>query len=649
LKSRLRVAVATFVLLFVLPGIARADVLLTPSTGSPVTATGQGGVVKSADFNSDGLDDLAIASNQAATGGVYIRLANGDGTWSSKATVGAGAAVGEIAVGDLNGDEDPDLLVNFPDGSNPYTASGSFKTFLGNGDGTFIAGQSLTLPGNKVVAMLATGQAMKLADVNGDTKPDLWMALLGGQIGVTQGAGDGTFSTVGVISSFPGVQTEATEGFGTIATGDFNGDDQDDYVFGLVGRTPTGVSEEEDSGFYVMYGLGDSASFETPVHVSIASPYGPVAGLAVTDANGDGFDDLITQLVIGGTDSRIEIYRGSASGFTSFPTSIQSPSGTRLPMIAADFSVDDNLDIGWIEHPMLVGTTQPNNLKLALGSSSGTFSLQSDITDLNFSETQSSAAHATSGDFNGDGAPDLATSFRSTGCATQACGVSVLLNSPVVTPSPSSLDFGTVTQTATQPSLPLTVTNTGSAVTRINGAAGGSNINVTWNCGLIPAGGSCPMQVTLNANVIGTVNTTINIGAQGVDHMIEIPVTGTVVAPPTYKASLKLTGPKKVKAGKKFRITARTTNTGTGDLNGVTLKWKAAQGKATKAQGQLKLATIPRGKSLSSPITVAIPRKKLVKGKPVQITVTAIRQGKSVRTEKFSVKQEFGPQKADRR
>jgi len=161
------------------------------------------------------------------------------------------------------------------------------------------------------------------------------------------------------------------------------------------------------------------------------------------------------------------------------------------------------------------------------------------------------------------------------------------------------------------------------------------------------------LTVTFDHSTSGTWTGDVELTFEGASEPVHLTMTGTVtkpvVTPLTYKAGLKLSGPKKVKAGKKFKISARTTNTGTGELGGVTLKWKALQGRAARSQGQLKLATIATGKSLTKSINVAIPRKKLVKGKPVQVTVTLIRQSKTLRTEKFNVRQEFGPQKSDRR
>ena len=65
------------------------------------------------DFNRDGKMDLAVAgaANQAAPGAVSILLGNGDGSFQPAVNYFVGSGTYDVAVGDLNWDGKPDLVV----------------------------------------------------------------------------------------------------------------------------------------------------------------------------------------------------------------------------------------------------------------------------------------------------------------------------------------------------------------------------------------------------------------------------------------------------------------------------------------------------------------------------------------------------------
>ena len=58
-----------------------------------------------------GATDLAVTSGLSPVGVVPVLLGNGDGTFRSALTYGAGSAPASLAVGDLNGDGKPDLAI----------------------------------------------------------------------------------------------------------------------------------------------------------------------------------------------------------------------------------------------------------------------------------------------------------------------------------------------------------------------------------------------------------------------------------------------------------------------------------------------------------------------------------------------------------
>jgi hypothetical protein len=63
-----------------------------------------------ADFNHDGITDLAVANTYSYTGQIGILLGNGDGSFQAVHSYASGGA-SAVAVGNFNGDGFPDLAV----------------------------------------------------------------------------------------------------------------------------------------------------------------------------------------------------------------------------------------------------------------------------------------------------------------------------------------------------------------------------------------------------------------------------------------------------------------------------------------------------------------------------------------------------------
>ncbi len=161
-----------------------------------------------ADFNGDGIPDLAVTN--AADNTVSVLLGNGDGTFQAQRTYATGLFPRLITSGDFNRDGIVDLAVT---NENDDTVS----VLLGNGDGTFKAQVSYPVGSGP--------QGIAIADFNGDGFADLAVSnsCAGvqcqgvGTVGILLGNGDGTFQPQ---------QQYATGGIGPlgIAIADFNGD-----------------------------------------------------------------------------------------------------------------------------------------------------------------------------------------------------------------------------------------------------------------------------------------------------------------------------------------------------------------------------------------------------------------------------------------
>lgn len=124
--------------------------------------------VVAADVNGDGFPDLIVAncgsgSNCDNSGTAGVLLNNGDGTFQPAKTYSSGYA-SSVAVGDVNGDGRPDLVL--ADICEDEACDAGVNVLLGNGDGTFQAATSYSSGGRG-------SYSVAVVDVNGDHKPDI--------------------------------------------------------------------------------------------------------------------------------------------------------------------------------------------------------------------------------------------------------------------------------------------------------------------------------------------------------------------------------------------------------------------------------------------------------------------------------------------
>jgi len=327
----------------------------------------QASFVVTADFNQDGIPDLAAGG----VGKVSVYLGTGNGTFQPAWTISTSQAM-SLASGDFNGDGNPDLVMGWLSNSLPMVT-----IFAGRGDGTFGPGVDFSLgisAGTYYSANLAVG------DFNGDGRADVVIGTDSngrGVLAVLLGTGDGSF----LAPSFtPGFRNDLVE-LRSIAISDFNGDGIADLAIGDQ-HIPSG-------GIYLLLGRGDG-SFSIPV--SIKTGVAP-ASIATADFNGDGIVDLV---VANRGDNTVTLLPGKGDG--SFGPAVNlfvalSPSS----VIVADFDGDGNQD--------LAIATRVGVARLT-GHGDGAFE-----DPVYFGPMASGIAAA---DFNGDGKPDIAVAAVST-------------------------------------------------------------------------------------------------------------------------------------------------------------------------------------------------------------------------------------------
>jgi hypothetical protein len=187
-----------------------------------------------ADLNGDGKPDIVVASScptfSECDPNIEVLMGNGDGTFQYASSYSSGGYIAtSLAIGDVNGDGKPDIVVSNSvscvNADNCSSGTGAVGVLLGNGDGTFQAPMSYSSGGSDA-------DFVTIADVNSDGSPDLVVfnecvasTCAGGGIGVLLGNGDGTFQTAmsyssGIDYSYPGA----------VVAADLNGDGRPDVA-----------------------------------------------------------------------------------------------------------------------------------------------------------------------------------------------------------------------------------------------------------------------------------------------------------------------------------------------------------------------------------------------------------------------------------
>jgi VCBS repeat-containing protein len=175
------------------------------SFGAPTTyPTGAGpSSVAVADFNADQDPDLAVANQDSGT--VSVRLGGAGGTFGALNNFPAGVDPTSVVAADFNGDQDPDLAVT------DYSL-GRVLVLIGGASGTFGAPMQVSSSAGSGPIAAAVG------DFNGDQDPDLVIAnQLAANVSVLVGGANASFSGPNNfktgVSSLPGPSSIAVRDF----------------------------------------------------------------------------------------------------------------------------------------------------------------------------------------------------------------------------------------------------------------------------------------------------------------------------------------------------------------------------------------------------------------------------------------------------
>lgn len=327
----------------------------TFQTERPYPAT-EPNVVLAADFNKDGILDLATVT--ARVGVVSVLLGNGDGTFQPKRDSRAAGFARSAVVADFNGDGQLDLAV--PD------ASGNFSevaVLFGKGDGTFQPPAGFAVGGQP--SLVATG------DVDGDGGLDL--IVYGATntrtiLSVLHGNGNGTFGQH--------FDLEVPSFAQLMQVADVTGDGHADLVL-VVGNTVK-----------VLPGDGHGAFADPVSYATSAFSF----GLVIRDLDGDGRLDVLTS----NQDATLSLLRSRADGTLAAKVDTRvGPVDTRTNSLALFDATGDGVP------DAITVNTDSNALTIVTGNGDGTFGAASHYL------VRDEPVQVVAGDFNRDGLADF--------------------------------------------------------------------------------------------------------------------------------------------------------------------------------------------------------------------------------------------------
>ena len=343
--------------------------------------------ITTADFDGDGLNDIATTNNSDASAAsaltVYKNITDPTEYDISMQRfydpdLNTGTALRNIASGDLDGDGKPEIVVG--KGGNTADRFFIFKNMSTAGTINFDKPITVLISVN---SSSSSARRLKIQDLDGDGRPDIILTDQNlGLVHIFQNRSTSSGINFPTAEKVTVASPSATFG---IDVADLNGDGKPELIFGSNLQSDIYIAENQSTPGKV--------SFKSPIKFAVS---GQLTNLKVGDFDGDGDQDIMVNNYVNNVYLLINQGNGSNIAFSS-PKYIETG---RLPW---------GIDIGDIN-----GDGKPDVL-VATRESSQPLTLlinQSNLTSISFAayDIGNPALHVNVNiaDYNGDGKPDIA-------------------------------------------------------------------------------------------------------------------------------------------------------------------------------------------------------------------------------------------------
>ena len=264
------------------------------------------------DLDGDGKPDLAVVDNNSGTVSVLLNTSSpGSVSFAAKVDLPTGALSRSVAIGDIDGDGKPDLVI--------ADEIGNAVVVLLN---TSSPG-SVSFAAKKSVTTGARPFSVAVGDLNGDGKPDVVVACFGDNtISLLQNT-----SVPGSISFAARTDFPAGNGPDFVRIGDIDGDGRPDLV----------VADYGDNAVSVLLNTGSPGGISFAANVEFSTGAQPFS-LAIGDIDGDGQPDLVTANV---ASNNVSVLRNTCGpGTVSFAAKVGIPVEKKQPYSIAIGDLD---------------------------------------------------------------------------------------------------------------------------------------------------------------------------------------------------------------------------------------------------------------------------------------------------------------------